>query len=501
MATGRDPLSGEAGDPPRAELLRPHSGADASLPAGGLKRFRWRLYRWLELGSAGDRQGRWFDRLLILLVLAAVALVALETVPSLAAEWGDGFAIAELVIGATFLAEYLARLWVADLHPPYRNHTPAMARLRYALQPAAIVDLLAVLPFVMGLLLVPADFKVMVILRLARFFKLARYSPALRSLANALLSERHAIGASLIIIFGVVMLAATAMYMVERQVQPQAFGTIPDAVWWAMTTVTTVGYGDVVPVTPAGKMLGGLVMLLGYGLLALPVGIVATAFAREIHSRDFAVTWGMVARVPLFQDLRAADIAEIARLLRGQSVTAGQVISRRGEPATSMFFIASGLIEMTMGQTRAHLEEGGFFGEMAVLGDRQRSATVRAMSDAQLMVLEAQDLHALMTRKPDLARRILDEVRRRRDLPRGDIVEEEIAEAAEVHPAGEAVDDLDEARAGEGKGAADAEPDTQTLPDLFADLPEAPDLQGGGDAPADKGRPGDGAPGSRSDRT
>ena len=163
MATGRDPLSGEAGDPPRAELLRPHSGADASLPAGGLKRFRWRLYRWLELGSAGDRQGRWFDRLLILLVLAAVALVALETVPSLAAEWGDGFAIAELVIGATFLAEYLARLWVADLHPPYRNHTPAMARLRYALQPAAIVDLLAVLPFVMGLLLVPADFKVMVI--------------------------------------------------------------------------------------------------------------------------------------------------------------------------------------------------------------------------------------------------------------------------------------------------------------------------------------------------
>jgi voltage-gated potassium channel len=231
--------------------------------------------------------------LLIALVLAAVALVALETVPSLASEWDDSFALAELVIGATFLAEYLARLWVANLHPPYRKDRPLMARLRYALQPAAIVDLLAVLPFVLGILLVPTDFKVLVILRLARFFKLARYSPALRSLTNALLSERHAIGASLIIIFGVVMLAATAMYMVERQVQPQAFGTIPDAVWWAMTTVTTVGYGDVVPVTPAGKVLGGLVMLLGYGLLALPVGIVATAFAREIHSRDFAVTWGM----------------------------------------------------------------------------------------------------------------------------------------------------------------------------------------------------------------
>jgi voltage-gated potassium channel len=455
-----------------------------------MTRLRWRLYRWLELGSAGDPQGRWFDRLLIALVLAAVALVALETVPSLASEWDDSFALAELVIGTTFLAEYLARLWVANLHPPYRKDRPLMARLRYALQPAAIVDLLAVLPFVLGILLVPTDFKVLVILRLARFFKLARYSPALRSLTNALLSERHAIGASLIIIFGVVMLAATAMYMVEREVQPQAFGTIPDAVWWAMTTVTTVGYGDVVPVTPAGKVLGGLVMLLGYGLLALPVGIVATAFAREIHSRDFAVTWGMVARVPLFQDLRAADIAEIARLLRGRSVKAGQVISQRGEPANSMFFIASGLIEMTIGQSRVHLEEGGFFGEMAVLGERRRSATVMATSDAQLMVLDSQDLHALLIRKPDLARRILDEVRRRRDLPRGDIVEEEIAEAAEVEPAGEPADETEDALASDGEGLSDMGPDTEMLPDLFSDLPDAQDRDQDDDGGAEGGSPG-----------
>lgn len=499
MTAGRDPLSKEAGDPSHVAADRRRSADAAPAQKGLVARLHRRLYRWLELGAAGDRQGRWFDRLLILLVLAAVALVALETVPSLSSEWGDSFALAEFVIGAAFLAEYLARLWVADLHPPYRNDTPAVARLRYALQPAAIVDLLAVLPFLMGILLVPADFKVMVILRLARFFKLARYSPALRSLANALLSERHAIGASLLIIFGVVMLAATAMYMVEREVQPQAFGTIPDAVWWAMTTVTTVGYGDVVPVTPAGKMLGGVVMLLGYGLLALPVGIVATAFAREIHSRDFAVSWGMVARVPLFQDLRAADIAEIARLLRGQSVAAGQVISRRGDLASSMFFVASGLIEVTMGQTRAHLEEGGFFGEMAVLGERRRSATVTAMSDAQLMVLEAQDLRALMARKPDLAHRILDEVRRRHDIPRGDIVEEEIAEAAEMEPLDESADVGDEAFTETGETPPDAMADTETLPDLFAGLPDAQDAQNGG-GEAEDARPDDGASGAGPDK-
>ncbi len=125
------------------------------MPAGRLKRLHWRLDRRLELGSAGDPQGRWFDRLLIAPVLAAVALVASETVPSLASEWDDAFALAELVIGTTFLAEYLARLWVANLQPSYRRDRLLMARLRYTLRPAAIVDLLAVLPFVLGILLVP----------------------------------------------------------------------------------------------------------------------------------------------------------------------------------------------------------------------------------------------------------------------------------------------------------------------------------------------------------
>jgi voltage-gated potassium channel len=451
VTPGRPPHE-SASDPATARTSRKHRD---ETDQGRFQPLRKRLYRWLELGSAGDPQGRWVDRFLILLVLFAVLLVALETVPTLS-EWDGVFEFLEFVIGAAFLVEYLTRLWIADLHPPLRHYTRAGARLRYALQPSALIDLLAVLPFLLALVFTAVDFKVLVFFRLARFFKLARYSPALRSLANAVFSERHAIGASLVIIFGVVMLAATGMYMIERNVQPDALGTIPSAVWWAMTTVTTVGYGDVVPVTPAGKLIGGLVMLLGYGLLALPVGIVATAFAREIHSRDFAVTWGMVARVPLFEDLRAAEIAEIAKLLRSQSVSRGNVVTRKGEPANCMYFIASGAVEAQVSDTRVRLDEGAFFGELAMLGDRRRAATVTALSDTQLLVLDAHDLQALMQRKPTVARNILDEVSRREDLLTDDLSEDEIAVSGE-----------DLAQDGEGRAGDFTDREADSAPDLF----------------------------------
>jgi voltage-gated potassium channel len=446
------------------------------------QRLRRRVYRWLEVGPAGDAQGRWVDRLLIALVISAVLLVALETEPDFEEQWGDLFAFAELCIGTVFLVEYLARLWIADLHPPFRRYTPLGARLRYALQPVALIDLLAVLPFLLAPLLSAGDFKVLIFLRLARFFKIARYSPALRSLANAVFAERHAIGASLIIIFGVVMVAATAMYMAERHVQPDSLGTIPAAIWWALTTVTTVGYGDVVPVTRIGQMIGGLVMLLGYGLFALPVGIVATAFAREIHSRDFAITWGMVARVPLFQDLKAAEIAEITKLLRAQSAAPGQVISRRGEPANSMYFIASGAVEAVFETSRMRLEEGAFFGEMALLAERRRTATVSAVSPTQLLVLDSHDLRGLMRRKPAVARHVLDEVMRRRDASGGDMLEEEIvaaqADTVDRRRAGDAGD-------GEEPATEAAMPEVEeTMPDLFAQDPQ-PDLSGEDDGAQD----------------
>src|SRR5215212_4016001 len=159
-----------------------------------------------------------------------------------------------------------------------------------------------------------------------RFFKLARYSSGLTSLLEAIYSERHALLATLLILSGLVLTMASFMYLAERDAQPDRFGTIPDAMWWAIVTLTTVGYGDSVPVTAAGKLLASLTAIMGIVMLALPVGIIATAFSEVIHRREFVVTWTMVAKVPVFADLGAAAVAEIMDLLQSRTVPKGDVI-------------------------------------------------------------------------------------------------------------------------------------------------------------------------------
>ncbi|ADZ69990.1 Ion transport protein [Polymorphum gilvum SL003B-26A1] len=398
-----------------------------------------RLYELLEDGRESDRAGRWVTRGLIGLIVVNVVVSVLETVAGIRAVYGDVLADLQFATGVVFALEYGLRLYVADLHPPLRRFGPVGGRLRYVLQPTAIIDLLAALPLLLVFVLPGSAFAVVVILRLARFFKLVRYSPALRSLLSAIASEQRALIGSFMIIGGIILFAATLMYLVERDVQPDAFASIPHAMWWAITTATTVGYGDVVPVSVAGKMLAGLVMLLGYAMLALPVGIIASAFAREIHSREFVVTWSMVSRVPLFEDLKAAEIAEVTKLLRAHRVGAGQVIAERGDLAASMYFVASGEIELILPGETLRLGEGGFVGELALLGERRRAATVRASSRVQLLELEADDLRRLMDRNPDLARRILKEAGERTAMGRkevGDLAEEELQQPGMVEEEG-----------------------------------------------------------------
>jgi voltage-gated potassium channel len=369
------------------------------------------------------------DRLLVALILTNLIAVALESVPEIGARYALGFNLIEIFSLFVFTVEYGLRLWVAIEHGPHRHLAAMHSRLKYALSPAGIVDLVAVLPFWFAFVL-PDDLRLLLVLRIVRFFKFARYSPAMRSLLDVLYRERRALFGCLVITMGSALVAAALMHLAEGKVQPDKLGTIPDALWWAIVTVGTIGYGDVVPITVLGKLIATGTIFLGLIMMALPVGIIATAFADQIHRRDFIVTWGMIARVPLFAELDAGAISDIMGLLRAQVAEAGETIVRTGDPAHSMYFIAAGEVEVALKKERLRLGVGHFFGEVAVLRRARRSATATALTRTNLLVLSAQDLHALMQRDPRIAARIKDVVEKRvgRDVvsPKGDIVTEEI---------------------------------------------------------------------------
>jgi len=177
------------------------------------------------------------------------------------------------------------------------------------------------------------------------------------------------------------VVAAGVMYALEREAQPEVFGSITKNPWWAIVTMGTVGYGDMVPITPAGKLFASLVMLIGIAMFAVPAGIMATGFSAEIRKRNFVVNWQMVARVPLFKGLDAVRIADIARLLKPEVVPEDYVIVRRGEPAQAMFFIVEGNVEIDVVSTPIRLGKGQYFGEIGLLRDTVRTATVTAISE------------------------------------------------------------------------------------------------------------------------
>ena len=392
---------------------------------------RRRLYEILEHGTIGDRTAVVVGRLIVTLIVVNLVAMTLDSVPALQAQYGPLFLAIEILSLVLFTIEYGLRVWVAAEHAPYRQASERRARWNFMSSPLGIIDLLAVLPFWFALVL-PADLRVFLVFRMVRFLKLARYSPAMRSLLDALYNERRALFGCFVILLGATLVAASIMHVIEGHAQPDKFGTIPDAMWWAIVTLGTIGYGDLVPVTAFGRVVASITIFAGLIMVALPIGIVATAFADEVHRRDFVVTWGMVARVPLFADLQATEIADIMRLLHAQQVEPGDVIVRRGEPAHSMYFIAAGEVEIELKHERVRLGAGHFFGEVAALHRTRRSATVTAVTRTGLLVLDAHDLHVLMDREPRIAEHIREVARARvgGDMVtrKGDLVVEELDE-------------------------------------------------------------------------
>jgi len=394
-----------------------------------LHTWRQSAYELFEGGASGGRAGLFVQAGIVATVVASVLGVTLSSVASLADRYGAVFDAIEMIALVVFTVELAFRLWVAAEHPLHRHMSPARARLKFLLSPAGLIDLAAVLPFWLAFVF-PSELQVLVILRVLRLLKLGRYSPAMRALLDAIYQERLALVGCFALLIGVALIAGTAMYLIEHDAQPDKLASIPDGMWWAIVTLGTIGYGDVVPVTTGGRITASLTIFMGLIILALPIGIISSAFANDIHRRNFVVTWAMVARVPLFAGLDAAQISHVMRLLRAQRFEAGAIIARRGEPAHSMYFISAGEVEIHTRDRTVRLAGGHFFGEVAVLRKARRSATVTAVTTTSLLVLDAYDVQVLMEREPLIAERIRHTARERvgEDVlePKGDIVTTEI---------------------------------------------------------------------------
>lgn len=378
----------------------------AGSSAASAQSLRQRVHLALDSSIAGKWSTLTHQAIVVLILISIFAMI-IESVPDTARRFQAPLFAVELVVITGFTLEYILRLWSAPEATPYAELHPAHARWKYITSPMAIIDLLSVAPLYLSLF-AGIDLRALLLLRLLRFFKLARYSPGMRSLFNVLSSERKALLATAVVLAGIVLLSASVMHLIEGEKQPDKFGTIPDAMWWSIVTVTTVGYGDVVPVTGWGRLVAALTMISGLMMLALPVGIIATAFAEDIHRREFVVTWGMLARVPIFSSLSAAEIADMMRYLRSHSAPANTLIMRRGDDADCMYFIANGEVEVEVetGAELVTLNNGDFFGEIALLNHSKRAVTVRATRETKLLVLDAADLQALMDRNPLVRERI-----------------------------------------------------------------------------------------------
>lgn len=243
---------------------------------------RRRLY--LELEPSERKHGLSpLNKLIVVAIIVSVLFAVAESEHAIYDTNPALFHGIEVVFSIVFLIEYLARLWVAPEDPRFQGR---FGRLRWAMTPAAVLDLIAVTPVLLHIL--GGEAYVMRIVRLVRVLRLAklgRFTQASRALSEAVHARRYELVLSMAVALFILLLTSTMMYIVEGHSQPEVFGSIPRSMWWAIATLTTVGYGDAVPVTAIGRLLGGITAVTGVGLIAMPAGILAAAMSDALHAR------------------------------------------------------------------------------------------------------------------------------------------------------------------------------------------------------------------------
>ena len=243
-----------------------------------------RAYEILEVAHPGDRASRVFDIFILSLIAANVAALILESVESIRSKGPSLFQWFEAVSVAIFTLEYVLRVWSCTSSPEHA--APVKGRLRFMLTPLALIDLFAVLPFYLPFTGIDLRFiRAVRLVRLFRVMKVARYSNAVRTLGRVLKAKKEELAVTVFVLLLLLLFASTIMYHAEREAQPEHFGSIPASMWWAVATLTTVGYGDVYPVTSVGKAIASVIAILGIGMFALPTGILGAGFVEEVQSK------------------------------------------------------------------------------------------------------------------------------------------------------------------------------------------------------------------------
>ena len=377
-------------------------------------RLRTRIFEVLDPASLGHTASQ-VRTLEVLLILIGITSVSAGTIAGLAPAERAATALVTGIVAALFFLEYLVRLWVAPEMVHLRDATDGASRLRWMISPVGIIDLLAVIPAVVvasGEMRLGAESASVFVLLWV--LKLATHAPGIEVIARVFQNERSALAAAAALFTVALFSAATIVHWLEGERQPETFGSIPASLWWAVVTLTTTGYGDAVPMSAPGRVLGGFAMLCGISVLALLAGILATGFAAEVRRQEFVRIWDLVARVPFFSEVGAITVSDIVGSLRSRSFPAGATVIRHGTAGDSMFFIVTGELEVRIGPRKKTLRDGDFFGELALLDRKPRSADVVTVTPCTLLVLNAADFYQLAGRQPTLIVAIETEAKRRR---------------------------------------------------------------------------------------
>jgi voltage-gated potassium channel len=347
--------------------------------------------------------GRNMTRPAYVAVTSGVVMMVLLTVDpayEAAHHWVDSILWACL---AFFIFEWVVRL----------RHAFAAGRgWSYAFSGRGMVDAVAAVAVPLAMI-VGVNPKTAWLLGVFWMFKVVPGIAGLRQLRRVLVLESGPLLSVLLIFLMVLFLASVAVHFLERDAQPVAFGSVPATLWWAVATLTTTGYGDVVPVTPSGRLVAAVVMICGLGVFGLWTGILATGFAAETRRDNFLKTWESVSKVPFFAALGPAAIADVTHMLRTMDLPARTMIIRKGAAGDCMYFLAAGEVEVDLPGKKVTLGEGAFFGEMALLGKNLRSANITTTRVSKLLVLDLVDFRLLMARHPELAETIDTEAKRR----------------------------------------------------------------------------------------